>query len=1036
MRCLGLVKMRTLPELFTNQVAAAPGAVAVGCEDDSTLTYGELALRVDGLAGRLRQLGVGPEVHVAVAVERSPELVVSILAILRAGGAYVPLDPAFPPARAAQIVKAARCTVAVCDAATVALLPEWVLRVDPQEAADGGDLPIVAPAAAAYVIFTSGSTGTPKGVVVTHENVVRLLEAVEDDFDFDERDVWAMFHSVAFDFSVWELWGALRNGGRVEIVSYRTSRTPDAFFELLRRKAVTVLNQTPTAFLALQRSAETAGFPPTSLRWTIFGGEALNPRLLRPWLEAYGDDRPRLVNMYGITETTVHVTHRRIGRADVDADGSPIGSPLSHLQLHLLHPDGSPVPPGEQGEICVGGAGVARGYLDDGRLTAARFVPDPLGLPSSRLYRSGDLGVVSADGELWYLGRSDAQVKVRGFRIELGEVEAALARHPAVRMCAVTTASHDDTTRLVAYVVGEGAVPAATELHEFLARSLPEYMVPAVFVPVHALPLTENGKLDRRALRELGATAPFDGGERPTTEREKHLAAIWARVLRVDRVSRDASFFALGGDSILALQTVNEASAEGFGFSMKDLYRTPTVEALAQHVADPASTAGAAAPKASALDLPPGVDDAFPLSSLQLGMIYETEFAQSFPVYHDIVAVSVVGPFSAEAMRAALAALVARHELLRVSFELDAVPEPRQLVHRAATPLLEIDDSSGLSEQTQASALAEWRSRELQRPFRFEQPCLLRCHVAHAKTGFTLELSTHHAILDGWSLARAVTDLLLLYDRELGGHVVPEPPPAISYRTFVERERETLRSTDAAAFWREVVAGADARLPQRRTPGGPSTPHDRTVVPVEASVLDDLRAVGAAASLPLKHLATAAHFTALAETTGRANVTSGVVVHERPQVPGAERLLGLFLNSVPMRVDVADSPLALARAVLAAEVAALPHRLYPLAELQRRFGHVFDVLFNYVHFHVYAELQQLTTLQVVDSWDFDRTNVPLTVEFLIGTDGDDARVTLTFDRRDLDEEFVGTFGARLVAALERIAAESGKQRSSARSRSR
>ena len=443
----------------------------------------------------------------------------------------------------------------------------------------------------AYIIFTSGSTGKPKGALVTHHNVVRLFQATQHWYAFDERDVWTLFHSIAFDFSVWELWGALLHGGRVVIVPYWVSRSPEDFRDLMVRERVTVLNQTPSAFRQLIQ-AELAR-PPSdlALRYVIFGGEALELQSLQPWFERYGDEKPLLVNMYGITETTVHVTYRPIRLEDVrSGQGSVIGVPIPDLQVYVLDPYGQPVPIGVPGEMYIGGAGVARGYLNRPELSEQRFVPDPFRRGSdARLYRSGDRARWLANGDLEYLGRIDDQVKIRGFRIELGEIEAAIARHPSIGETAVI--AREDVPgekRLVAYVVAKKA-PAdlIDQVRALLTATLPEYMVPAHYAVLPALPLTENGKVDRKALP--APTISRDGTAQPSvaprTPTEETLARIWSAVLGIDKVGIHEHFFELGGDSILSIQVVSRCRQAGLRLTPKDLFDHPTIAQLAERCA-------------------------------------------------------------------------------------------------------------------------------------------------------------------------------------------------------------------------------------------------------------------------------------------------------------------------------------------------------------------------------------------------------------------------------------------------------------------
>jgi amino acid adenylation domain-containing protein len=597
---------RCLHELFEAQAARTPAAVAV-VHGDERITYAELDRRADGLAHALRARGVGPEARVGILLERGVGLVVATLATLKAGGAYVPLDPAYPPERRAYMLRDAGVRVLLAQEHLREGLPAEVEALCPESLPDAQGPPKpdsgAGPRNLAYVIYTSGSTGVPKGVMVDHAQVVRLFRGTAEACRFGAEDAWTLFHSAAFDFSVWEMWGALLHGGRLVVVPHETSRSPEELRALVLREGVTVLNQTPSAFRALIQAdrAASPGSAPGALplRLVVFGGEALDPRTLLPWMERHGEERPRLVNMYGITETTVHVTWRPLTLADARAGGSPIGVPLADLRAYVLDGHLEPVPVGVPGELFVGGAGVARGYLGRPGLTAQRFVPDPYGSePGGRLYRSGDRVRWSARGELEYLGRTDAQVKVRGFRIEPGEIEAALRAQEEVRE-AVVLAREDvpGDPRLVAWLVpapGRTA-PASLDLRRRLRARLPEYMVPAAFVVVDAIPLTSNGKIDRRALPAPGR----EGAERgeyaaPRTREEKTLAAIWAEVLGVERVGMHDSFFDLGGHSLLLPQVQRRVSdAFRTRLPIVELFRHPTVAALAEHLRGAADAPGA-----------------------------------------------------------------------------------------------------------------------------------------------------------------------------------------------------------------------------------------------------------------------------------------------------------------------------------------------------------------------------------------------------------------------------------------------------------
>jgi amino acid adenylation domain-containing protein len=591
-------KDKCIHQLFEEQAERTPGAIAV-VFDNQQLTYGELNARANQLARYLQTLGVGPEVLVGTCVERSPEMVVGLLGILKAGGAYVPLDPDYPQERLAFMMADTQTPILLTQQHLVDKLPDVkteTIRLDTdwelisQENKTNPDVK-PNPNNLAYVIYTSGSTGKPKGCMITHHNVVRLFEATQDWYQFDHNDVWTLFHSYAFDFSVWELWGALIYGGRLVVVPYMVSRSPNHFYELLRREQVTVLNQTPSAFRQLMRAEESLEVTPNlDLRLIIFGGEALELQSLKPWFERHDDHRPQLINMYGITETTVHVTYRPITTADLqDGSGSVIGIPIPDLQLYILDQHLQPVPIGVTGEMYVGGAGLAKGYLNRPELTQERFIPNPFSNnPEARLYKSGDLARYLPNRDIEYLGRIDYQVKIRGFRIELGEIEALLNQHPAIRESVVVAQGVDVDTRLLAYwVAQQQPAPSNNELRAHLAEKLPDYMIPAIFMELEQLPLNSNGKIDRRALPVPDHTRPKLENRfvPPQSPLEEIVAEIWTSLLKIEQVGIHDNFFELGGHSLQIIQVLSRIEMIfRVQLSPRTMFETPTIAELSQTI--------------------------------------------------------------------------------------------------------------------------------------------------------------------------------------------------------------------------------------------------------------------------------------------------------------------------------------------------------------------------------------------------------------------------------------------------------------------
>ncbi|MCR3750886.1 non-ribosomal peptide synthase domain TIGR01720/amino acid adenylation domain-containing protein [Lentzea californiensis] len=706
----------TLPRLFAEQAARTPHAVAVTCEGEH-LTYAELDARANRLAHMLIEHGAGPERYVALRLPRSTDLVVAVLGVLKSGAAYLPIDPCYPEDRIAGMVE---------DTRPVAVLTEL-----PDLSGRPSTAPEVAlrPENPAYVIYTSGSTGKPKGVVVPHANVARLFSATDSWFGFGADDVWTLFHSYAFDFSVWELWGPLLHGGRLVVVPHEVSRSPGEFAALLARERVTVLNQTPSAFYQLIAEQPTD----LCLRYVVFGGEALDVRKLSAW-----NGPGELINMYGITETTVHVTW-------TPADGT-VGEPIPDLRVYVLDEDLRPVPPGVVGEMHVAGAGLARGYLNRPGLTASRFVADPFGAPGSRMYRTGDLARWK-DGRLDYLGRADHQVKIRGFRIELGEVEAALEAHPGVTAAVADVREHAGRKVIVGYVVGGHGV----DLRGFLARTLPDHMVPSAFVHLDRLPLTGNGKLDRKALPAPEWETSGARHVEPRTEAERVLADIWAQVLGLDRVGVEDDFFELGGDSIISIQVVSRARQAGYGLAPRDLFTHPTVAALAAAV--PAVAAEEGVPQGPVVG---GV----PLTPIQRWFL---DAEPPRPEHFDqSVRVEFADAADPVALRRALAGLVEHHDALRMRFE---------------------RTGSGWQQHTPPAEPVDLLS-EVDSSFDLSRGPLLRATLL---TSRTLLLTAHHLVVDGVSWRVLLEDLETAYLQALRGEEVVLRAKTTSFREWAHR---------------------------------------------------------------------------------------------------------------------------------------------------------------------------------------------------------------------------------------------------------
>ncbi|KUN74160.1 non-ribosomal peptide synthetase [Streptomyces canus] len=920
----------TLGGLFDAAAHRDPAATAVTqCALDGgtrSLTYGELADTKDKLASTLRAAGVGPGKRVAVAVPRSVEQVVALVAIVTAGGAYVPLDLAYPDERLEYILADAAPQVVLVEREQQGRFTELLARagVSARLLVQGDELPPAAtepgPGARwhdpAYVIYTSGSTGRPKGVVVPHSSVVTLLANTQPDMDFGPHDVWVQFHSFSFDFAVWELWGALAHGGELLVPEYGLTRSPVDFHRLVRERSVTVLNQTPSAFYQFIEADRRADEPVTALRRIIFGGEALDLGRLRRWVERHGTAAPELVNMYGITETTVHVTHRVLTGEDfaLGSEVSPIGGPIPGLVTYLLDDRLRPVPPGRVGAIYVAGDQVSLGYLGRPGLTAGRFVANPFAGDGSRMYHTGDLARRTLDGELEFAGRADDQVQLKGFRIELGEVEAAVRVLDGVVDAAVTVADSGD--HLVAHVVGR--VPG--DFVESLSMKLPVHMVPGRVLPVDALPLTVNGKLDRKALAERAARE-----ETPVAASGSAVASlvgIFADTLPGSDVDADTDFFRAGGDSIVAITVINRARALGLPIAPRDVFLCRTPRALAEHLATSTPRPAPSAPvRREDGPLPP---TPIILRQRELGGSL-ARFAQA----RELTAPEGTG--FADVERAANA-VVAAHPALRLRLRVEHGVWGLRTEPAREVTVVRPDTTDATTAANEAAG-------------RLDPECGDVIAFSWLEASRTLVVTVHHLAVD------SVSWLVLLDDLATVLRGDPLAPPTTSYAEYAEAL--TLRSaqvTDDLGHW---ITTLQASAPLPAAEGLRAS----TVV-LAPDVSDRVtHTAPAALGVGLTELLCGALRTAL--THIQPSPTDLAIELERHgRVPVLEdhdytRTVGWFTSIAPVRLTAHTDPVAAAREVAERQPDERAHVTYgQLRYLNPQTAPLLDarpqVLFNYL----------------------------------------------------------------------------------------
>ncbi|MEV0375070.1 amino acid adenylation domain-containing protein [Streptomyces sp. NPDC050636] len=1030
------------PAAFERQVRRSPDAVALVCEDRE-LTYAELNAAANRLARLLVARGVRAEDVVGVAVPRSPELVVSLLAVMKAGAAYLPLDADHPQDRIAYMLSDAGARTVVTTRELSGELPDapgvgHLLLDEPGgttraygggghargtvaaecAALDASDLGLpIALDRAAYVIYTSGSTGRPKGVVVPHDGVGSLIATATDRIGITADSHVVQFASVGFDVTVWDLIMSLCVGGRIVVVPAERRVAGPALTDYIARHRATHMILPPSLVSALPQECE---LPDGAV--LVVGTEAVPSELIARW-----SDRLQVVVAYGLTEASVNST---LWRAEPDRPGpAPIGRPDPNTRVYVLDAALRPVPVGADGELYVAGRGLARGYLGRAELTSERFVADPFGAPGARMYRTGDRVRWSADGNLEFLGRTDGQLKIRGHRIEPGEIESAFMACPGIAQAAVLVREdHRGAKRLVAYLVAEAGTDADAAVAAARTRTadtLPDYMVPSAVVALDgSLPLTPNGKLDSRALPAPRWTA-MSGADAPTTPAETALAALFSEVLGLPSVGVHDSFFELGGDSIVAIQLVNRAREAGLAVTPRDVFRQRTVAALAR-TAGQVMAGGSPVTALADLD-----EDALPVSPLQEGFFFHAEFDQRVAdLYVVQELLDLARPVDPDRLRQALQLLLDRHPLLRASFrQLPGGEVVQRLAERVTLPWRVAD--------TDATGLDDLLRRDRAEQFDLARPPLLRATLIRDGQRHRLLLTLHHIIADGWSVSVLLRELTAAYGRE----ALPAPVGPRPYLSWLAgRDRDTARDA-----WRQALSGLEGptRLPALAATTGDDTPaparpqHVDTRLPEELTA--ELTAYSRTHGLTLSTVVHGVWGLALGGLTGSQDVVFGTTVSGRTtEVAGLDSAVGLFINTVPARVSLrADESLTeLLRRVQDEHTALLDHQHLGLADIQRSAGggELFDTLVVFENYPTgdggpsllieslgESTAEDTDALRITGAEVLDAVHYPLA---LIVEPGD-GRLLLRFkhDGARLDQVTVAVLANRFVALLETLVSE-------------
>jgi amino acid adenylation domain-containing protein/non-ribosomal peptide synthase protein (TIGR01720 family) len=891
---------QTLVSLFEERVVRSPFKVALAFEEHS-MTYQELNQKANQLANMLRSKGVKPDSLVPICLERSLEMIVGILGILKAGGAYVPIDPLYPEDRIRFMIKDCNAGLVVTAQEGIASLQnefEFInlsKDLESLEAFDTADLkPLAGPENLAYIIYTSGSTGKPKGVMIENKNVVRLFKNDKPLFDFNDRDVWTMFHSFCFDFSVWEMYGALLYGGKLVIVPESCTKDTKAFAELVHHEQVTVLNQTPSAFQVLQEYM-TSEFEEIPFRYVIFGGEALQPASLKTWNSSY--PQCQLINMYGITETTVHVTYLALNTQHFQSNISSIGKPIPTLSVYVLDVYGNLQLPGIEGEMYVGGEGLARGYLNNPLLTEERFIPNPLNA-YERLYKTGDLAKWALDGSLEYLGRIDEQVKIRGFRIELGEIENTLLQFEEVSQ-AVVLAKADafDVKRLVAYLVAKEEFEKDRAI-EHLKQTLPDYMIPSFWVVLPEMPLTRNGKIDKKALPDV-ELAIQDGNEseESLSETEHRLLKIWQELLGHKAIRTGSNFFEIGGHSLLAMRLMTALRREfDVEIRIKDIFSNPTLSELAKHIQ--------AQNKTLEVPLMLPVSDSethIPLSFAQerLWFIDKLEGSRQFNLP---IVLNLKGHIDANLLERCLNEIVNRHKVLRTVF-----------VERNGEVVSELKPKNEwkLQRLSHGDVSSQAIDSLILHPFDLSRDYMVRSSLLELSAEESVLVTVlHHIATDAWSNGVLVKEVMELYSAFTQGRTPDLKPLLLQYSDYAIWQRRYLQGDvleRKIAYWKQKLSEtAFLDLPTdyvRPAQRGIAGAIEGFSIPIELS--QSVNTLSKSIGTTLFMTLLSVYKVLLSKYSRQQDICVGTSIANRPQQE-LEELIGFFVNTLALRTELLE----------------------------------------------------------------------------------------------------------------------------------
>lgn len=1025
---------KTLLEFFEENAKLYPDKTAISGENFE-LSYSELNKRANQFARYINDREIKKNSIIPVVLRRSDQLMIAIYGVVKAGHAYLPIDPDYPKSRIDYIMEDCNAPLMVC--ASSDFENKICITVD-YSALDnysGEDLEVKpSPSDLAYVIYTSGSTGKPKGVMIEHHSIVNRLVWMQKAYPLYSEDMLLHKTPISFDVSLWELfwWGMY--GASLHLLNHGDEKNPDQILDAINRKKVSVIHFVPSmldAFLNYCKTVDNISDLLSSLKFVFASGEALQVQHVKLFYNIFSSNSARLINLYGPTEAAVDVSYFNTER-NKDYERIPIGKPIDNIKLYVVNKGMNLAPIGGVGELCISGTGLSRGYYNNEKLTNERFLKNPF--DRGMIYRTGDLTRLLPDGNIDYLGRIDNQVKIRGYRIELDEIEKVVNKCPFIQNSVINVINpkNDEISKSIcAYVITEKEC-TEKDVKNYIAQFVPEYMVPSYVVFMNSFPLTPNGKIDRKKLPMPNISTREVEYKAPETLNEKMMVEIWKDVLNVGQIGVNDNFFSLGGDSIKFITILTRAKQKGITFNFKQLFEHPTIKSLLDNLDTHDEILSSEKQyfdmiKESDLEkINDEIEDAYPLSFLQEGLIYQSELNKGSSVYHDVFNYRMHGKFDADKFKEAVKILAQKHEIIRTSYHLSGYSQHIQLVHKEIPVPLEIFDLQGIEKQEQEVALKNNIEKIRNQKFEWNNIGLIKIYIHILNNNeYIYTLSFHDSALDGWSVNLLHTDLFMIYYSILNGKKTEIEIGDVRFRDFIKLEQKSVEGNNDKIYWQNKMKNYVSTKIQPWYNTAKTAPKiGYFEEKISKKLSDAIKNLAVKNNVPVKTILLSAHMWVLSMISGNLDVTSGYEYSGRPEDLNGEKILGLFLNTLPFRMNCESGTWKeLIKKTYENELELIPHRRYPMMLIKNEIGtreSMFDAVFNFTHFHVLKNLQSISDLDFVDVRLHAETEFIFRAEFSQHPFTDDVLFWIHYHENVFTDEQIKYISSYYVNALERM----------------